>query len=78
MPLMCGDKACATAREMGYTGPIVLLTGNTIPPAEREALIADAGFTAVLTKMAKPGVRAVLMRLGELKQRRGGAQSAGQ
>ena len=43
---------------MGYTGPIVLLTGDTIPPAEREALIADAGFTAVLTKMAKPGVRA--------------------
>ena len=71
MPVMRGDRACATARGVGYAGQIVLLTGDTMPPAERTALI-DAGFTAVLTKMAKPGVRALLMRLGELKKRRGG------
>ena len=65
-------------RKAGYAGPIVLVTGDTLRPAQQQALIA-MGFTAVLTKMAKPGARQVLARLAQLKvqfKKKGGGTPA--
>ncbi|NCG18391.1 MAG: response regulator, partial [Rhodobacterales bacterium] len=62
MPVMNGDEAVETARKAGYSGPIVMVSGDTLEPSE-QADMRERGVTAFLQKMAVPGARDALKQL---------------
>ena len=66
MPVMKGDAATEAARAAGYTGTIVMVSGDTFGPSDLEALQAQ-GVTAVLPKMGEPSIRDALVRLRDLQ-----------
>ena len=69
MPEMDGNVATETARAAGYTGVVVLVSGDTFVPCEQEAL-RRRGITAFLSKLATPSMRDALKRLSALKLKR--------
>ena len=67
MPVMNGDEATERARAAGYTGAIVMVSGDSFEPDEKVEMAAG-GVTAFLSKLATPGARDALKLLAELKQ----------
>ena len=66
MPEMNGDIATEQARANGYTLPIVMTSGDTFEPCEKEEL-KRRGITAFLSKMAVPGTRHAMKKLKSMK-----------
>ena len=67
MPNLNGDEATWQARQAGYQGPIVMVSGDTFEPCEANVL-KKQGITAFLTKMAEPGLWHALQLLKKKKQ----------
>ena len=67
MPVMKGDAATEAARAAGYTGTIVMVSGDTFSPA-KEAALRGMGVTAFLGKMGTLSIHDAVARLGELKR----------
>lgn len=67
MPVMKGDAATEAARAAGYTGTIVMVSGDTVSPAQ-EAALRGMGVTAFLGKMGTLSIHDAVARLGELKR----------
>ena len=67
MPNMNGVDAAQQARQAGYVGTIVLVSGDVFQPCE-EAAMRLKGLTAFLPKLRKPSIYDALKRLAELKK----------
>ena len=66
MPVMNGDIATEQARANGYVLPIVMTSGDTFS-AEDEADLKKKGVTAILGKVAVPGVPHAMEKLRDMK-----------
>merc|ERR1739848_100462 len=66
MPVMNGDMATEQARTNGYALPIVMVSGDTFELCE-EVELKRRGVTALLSKIAVPGVHQAMERLQEMK-----------
>jgi CheY-like chemotaxis protein len=67
IPVMNGDEAVSMARMAGYSGPVVMVSGDTFEPRE-QADMRERGVTAFLQKMSMPGVRDALKQLALKKK----------
>ena len=65
MPVMNGDEATEKARELGYTLPIVMVSGDNFSPIERTTL-KRRGVTTFLDKLDVSGTRHAMSKLHEL------------
>ena len=72
MPNMMGPEAVEKIRALGYTGPILGVTGNTLP--EQVADFVSHGVDEVLAKPVKANVikEALLKHLSEQRLPLGG------
>ena len=70
MPVMNGDIATEQARSNGYVLPIVMTSGDTFS-AEDEADLKKRGVTvtAILGKVAVPGVPHAMEKLRDMKNK---------